>query len=149
MQGGRRCSWLQLQPQSQVGAGSCGLCSISECLCHQQPDLTIPGPADPWAGAPVRVSSTGLAERTWGPLWRVRELCGVPTSSKTSWEIADKAVGVRAPAAGTEGGNRLFLVILRSSLGLGSPQTQGARVLGKKGCCSWLVPEARPPIGLP
>lgn len=78
MDAGREARLLAAATAAVPGGGSCGLCSSSECLCHQQPELTIPGPADPWAGAPVGGLLTGLAELTWGTLWRVSELCRGP-----------------------------------------------------------------------
>lgn len=85
MEAGREARLLAVATAAVPGGGGCcGFCSSLECLCHQQPELAIPGPADPWAGAPVGGLSRGQAELTWGSLWRVSELCGDPTGSKTS-----------------------------------------------------------------
>jgi hypothetical protein len=61
MDAGREARLLAAATAAVPGGGGCGLCSSSECLCHQQPELTIPGPADPWAGAPIRVD----CQRVW------------------------------------------------------------------------------------
>lgn len=51
MDAGREARLLAAAAAAIPGGGGCGFYSSFEC--HQQPELPILGPADPWAGAPV------------------------------------------------------------------------------------------------
>lgn len=82
MQGGRRGSWQQPQPQSQVGAAVGSAAALSASATSSQSlllwALQTPGATQ------TGVDWPGLGELTWGTLWRVSDGHGGHPGSETS-----------------------------------------------------------------
>lgn len=74
MQGGRRGSWLLLQPQSQVGEAASSAAALSVSATSSQ-SSQFQAPQTP--RLEPQLGDCRLAgELTWGTLWRVSELWG-------------------------------------------------------------------------